>query len=329
MTLGRSLAAAAAFACAAAAAGCGLGPGPSDSGTATLVVTRDYGSKALVDAEDHDPASSDTVLRLLDRRADITTRYGGGFVQSIDGLAGTESGGRRYDWFFYVNGRESPVGAADVRVHGGDRIWWDYRDWTSAMRVPAVVGSWPEPFAQASTDPDRRLPVRVECATTHATCEQVADRLAEAGADAGIERLGSHPGTPSRSLQMLVGPWAAIRRDPAASLEGPGTSGVFATFKPGGRGRFELVLADSRAAPRCGYRAGAGLVAAVADGDDSSAWMVTGTDPAGVRRAAGALDARDLRDRYAVAVPARGPTLGVPVPPDSSRRAACSGEEGQ
>ena len=120
-------------------------------------MTRDYGAETLVDeATDDDPPESETVIRLLDREADITTRYGGGFVQSIDGLAGAERGGRRYDWFFYVNGIESPVGAADVHVHGGDRIWWDYRDWTDAMRVPAVVGSWPEPFAQASAEGDRQ-----------------------------------------------------------------------------------------------------------------------------------------------------------------------------
>ena len=76
----------------------------------------------------------------------MTTRYGGGFVQSIDGLAGSQSGGRSSDWFFYVNGIESPIGSAQFDLSGGDRIWWDYRDWTAAMRVPAVVGSWPEPF---------------------------------------------------------------------------------------------------------------------------------------------------------------------------------------
>src|SRR5207244_3023714 len=70
MTPGRGLAAAAALACAAVVAGCGLGPGPSSSGTASLTVTRDYGSKTLEDAEDTDPPESDTVIRLLDREAD-------------------------------------------------------------------------------------------------------------------------------------------------------------------------------------------------------------------------------------------------------------------
>src|SRR5919204_6708554 len=103
---------AAALGGAVAVAACGFGAGPSSDGTATLTVTRDYGSRTLVEATDSDPPASETVIRLLDSQADITTRYGGGFVQSINGLAGTASS----DWFFYVNGAESPVGAAEVHV---------------------------------------------------------------------------------------------------------------------------------------------------------------------------------------------------------------------
>ncbi len=150
MISSRGVALAAVAAGAVAAAGCGFGPGSASSGTATLTVTRDYGATAMDSASESDPAESETVLRLLDRNTDITTRFGGGFVQSIDGLEGGTHGTRRSDWFFYVNGVESPVGATDVRVHGGDRVWWDYRDWTNAMRVPAVIGSYPQPFAAAN-----------------------------------------------------------------------------------------------------------------------------------------------------------------------------------
>jgi hypothetical protein len=326
VTLGRGLAGAAVLSLTAALAGCGFGAGPSSSGTATLTVTRDYGTETLVDATDEDPAESDTVIRLLDREAEITTRYGGGFVSSIDGLAGGVAGGRRSDWFFFVNGTESSRGAAEVRVRGGDRIWWDYRDWSEAMRVPAVVGSWPEPFAQSSTEPGRRLEVLVECATARSTCGAVADRLADGGADAAIEPLRPHAAEAGRSMRVLVGPWRAIRGDQAATLRGPAASGVFATFKPGGEGRFELVLADPRAEPRCGYRAGTGLVAAVEAPAGSSTWLVTGTDGTGVRRAADALDARELRDRYAVAAPPRGPPLGVPVATAGEASPPCRGE---
>jgi len=109
-------AAAAALLCGVAAAGCGFGAGPRSEGTATLTVTRDYGRSTLVDEAEDDPPASETVIRFLDREAEITTRYGGAFVQSIDGLAGTESDGRRYDWFFYQEaGRGIPGHPVAIR----------------------------------------------------------------------------------------------------------------------------------------------------------------------------------------------------------------------
>jgi len=86
------------------------------------------------------------------------------------------------------------------------------------------------------------------------------------------------------------------------------------------------VLADPRAQPRCGYRAGAGLVAALEGTEGRSTWIVSGTDGAGVRHAARALDPQDLRDRYAVAIPPHGASLGVPVAA-ARERAPCRGEE--
>ena len=112
--------------------------------------------------------------------------------------------------------------------------------------------------------------------------------------------------------RVLVGPWAAIRHDSPASLNGPAASGVFATFKPGGNGRFELVLADPGGAPRRGLGAHAGLVAAI-QGDGEPTWLVTGTDSVGVRKAGALLDARDLGDHYAVAAPPHGAPIPVPV----------------
>ena len=73
---------------AVATTGCGLGPGESSRGEATLTVTRDYGSEPILEATETDPSESETVIRFLDREAEITTRFGGGFVHSIDGTAG-------------------------------------------------------------------------------------------------------------------------------------------------------------------------------------------------------------------------------------------------
>jgi hypothetical protein len=302
-----------ALAAATTTAGCGFGPGPSTEGDATLTVTHDYGGERVLEATDADPPESETVLRMLDREAEITTRYGGGFVQSIDGVAGSIDGGRTSDWFFFVNGIESDRGAAEVAVRGGDRIWWDYRDWTDALRTPAVVGSWPEPFAQESAG-EEAIPVRVVCDALRRICGQVAERLAEEGVDAGIERPREASGAEDQApaLRLLVGAWPAIDDDPAAAQldRGPATSGVFARFADGQRG-WRLLGLDQGAEPVARLGAGAGLVAAVRDGDDPPTWLITGTDAAGVERAASLLRPGRLADHYALA------TLGgdtVPLP---------------
>jgi hypothetical protein len=292
-------------------AGCGFGPGDSSEGEATIRVTRDYGSQPMVEASVSDPTESDTVIRALDSEADITTRYGGGFVQSIEGLAGGIEGGRSFDWFFYVNGIESPVGAADVPLHGGDRIWWDYHDWTDVMRVPAVVGSWPEPLAQLSAGEDR-MPVRVECADRESTCDNVLEQLATEGVAAGVKDFGRVRRRGREAMRVLVGPWARLRTDGAAAqLErGPAQSGVFASFERTGSGWTLTVLGpDAEPAARVGRHAG--LIAAVREGEEPPTVLVAGSDGAGVESAVEALEPSELRDRYAVAV---GPDGEVPAP---------------
>jgi hypothetical protein len=305
----------AAVALVAVASACGLGPGPSSEGTATLTVTRDYGSQQLAQASDDDPPASETVMRLLDRETDITTRYGGGFVQSIEGLSGTVDGGRSFDWFFYVNGIESPIGATDANVRGGDRIWWDYRDWTTASRVPAVVGSFPEPFAQQSVDGERTRVV-VECADSDPACGEVTDQLDAAGVKASVEHHATEAGA-ADEMRVLVGPWAQLRSDHAAAQleDGPSASGVFAKPENAGGGWTIAALTDDGAV--ASRLRDAGLVAAVRDGEDPATWLVTGTDPRVVRDAASLLDEEDLGDRYAVAV-SGGRSLPLPVTRGSS-----------
>lgn len=299
-----------ALAGAAGVAGCGFGAGASSSGAATLTVTRDFGSETMLEAKVEDPPASETVIRFLDDEAEITTRYGGGFVQSINGVAG--GGGR--DWFFYVNGIESPVGAADVRVEGGDRIWWDYRDWSGAMRVPAVVGSWPEPFAQASSA--KPTPVRVYCFRSPAACSTVRSALANAGVRAAVVPGGLAPRDGGRSLRILVGPWPSVGPDPAVGrlYGGPEKTGVFALFKGPPGGPFHLIAFDPGGAPVRDLGPRAGLVAAVDRGDDPPTWIVTGPSGGAVRRAAASLRSSSLAHRYAVAATTHG-TVPLPIVP--------------
>ena len=308
---------------AAAASGCGLGPGDSMEGTAELRVTREFGATELVSGTLEDPTESDTVVRFLDDEADIETSYGGNFVDSINGIAGSTVHPSDEDWFFFVNGYYSDVGSGETPVHPGDRIWWDYRDWAEAYRVPAVVGSWPEPFLDGRDG--RRLGVVVEClAADPAPCDETMTALTDAGVEAEREDV-SRPIPHPSELRLLVGPWQRLRADAAAAQieRGPSTSGVYAAMTGCGDG-YELDVLDSDGQVRQRLSS-AGLVAAVRDGEDQPTWVVTGTDDAALGHAAKLLDEDDLRDRYAVAAGADGEPLPVPAPADAAATAEGGG----
>jgi hypothetical protein len=286
-----------------AAAGCGLGPG-SGVKDAELAVTRDYGTVPVLHSRPGDLTESDTVMRALERSADIDTRYGGGFVQSIEGLEAEESAAGSFDWFFYVNGVESTIGAADYPLHGGESIWWDYRDWDAAMRVPAVVGSWPQPFLGGYDGKQR--PVALECLGGGEACGEVEERLKGAGVELSPPSNGA--------IRVLVGPWSRVRSDQAAALleRGPQASGVFAEFQRTAGG-YRLAGLDEAGDVAADFGPGSGLVAATRRYEEPPVWVVTGASAAGVRAAAGLLDAGDLRDHYAVAVDG-GREAPLPLP---------------
>jgi hypothetical protein len=282
---------------AALAAGCGAGAGSAPSQT-RLTVTRDFGSRAQQALSAPKVSGSETVMRLLQRNAKVTTRFGGRFVQSIDGVAGGRRAGRPFDWFYYVNGVEASEGAAAVRLHPGDRVWWDRHDWGAAMRVPAVVGSFPEPFLHGFAG--RRLPVRIECADPRApACDAVFKTLT--GLDVPAAKGGLRTAQTEQTLRVVVGPWIAARDDLALRhIEaGPARSGVYA--RPAADGRSIRALDASGRTTRT-LGPGTGLVAAAREGDGPPVWAVTGTDAAGVDAAARAFTARALDRRFAVAV---------------------------
>lgn len=286
--------------------GCGLGPGKGTKDT-SLTVTLDFGEHTLLDTASPKTSGQETVMRLTERNATVTTRYGGGFIQSIDGRAGGRSGGRPVDWFYYVNGIEAPKGAADTPVYDGDRIWWDRHDWGATQRIPAVVGSFPEPFLHGRDG--KRLPVLVECADlSSAACDAVVNTFTKLGVVAARNRVRAS--FVRDTLRVLVGPWVALRDDATVRRmeQGPQASGVYARPTADGK-RITILHPDGSPARTLG--AGTGLVAATANEDDPPIWVITGTDAAGIAAAAGALDESALHDRFALAI-AGGRGLHVP-----------------
>lgn len=295
---------------------CGVGAGDSDPEGATLTVSRDFGRRVLTERRVDTLPGGETVMRFLRRYAEVDTGYGGRFVDAIEGLRSGSRRGEQRDWFYYVNGIEADQGAAEREVSGGDHVWWDYRDWSTAMRVPAVVGSFPEPFLHGADG--KRFPVRIDCAENAADqCQDVSERLDRAGVPPSIAALGSVSG--DELLRVVVGRWEEVRGDNATQQlqDGPAESGVFARVRRGGAG-YEIDALDSRGRVVQTLGPGTGIVAATRFEEQQPTWTVSGTDEAGLDRAVRLLDARVLRNRYAVAATRSGP-LGLPATEERSR----------
>jgi Domain of unknown function (DUF4430) len=279
------------------AGGCGLGAGKGTHDV-RVTVTRDFGGQTIGQARAAKTAGGETVMRFLQRNFKVQTRFGGGFVESIDGRSGSAAA-NQLDWFYYVNGIEAGAGAAATRLHPGDRVWWDLHHWSAAQRVPAVVGSFPEPFLSGSGG--KRFPVRIECAHVgDSACTTARERLRAAGvADAAVAGAGGTAG--QEVLRIVVGPWRAIRSDTALQqlMRGPAASGVYARPAPSGA---SIAVLDATGRQVRSLGPGAGLVAATRLGDQQPTWAVTGTDNAGTAAAARALNVRDLHDRFAATV---------------------------
>ncbi len=305
----RARTALAALAAVLACGGCGLGPGPGPR-SVSVTVTRGFGSDQIRVLTRKRVPGSETVMRMLERSLSVSTRYGGGFVQSIDGLAPASA---KTDWFYYVNGVQAPQGAATTAVHAGDHIWWDLHDWSATESIPAVVGSFPEPFVNGIGG--KRYPVTLECAANvSAACKQVTAALTAEHVPVASQLLGT--GSGPDTLGIVVGTWSEIRPEVAAELiaYGPGASGVYAKFAGRHGASLQLLNPAARVVKTLG--AGAGLIAATADKTSVPTWMVTGTDPAGVTAAARALTPEALHDHFAVAV--AGATR-LPIPLQASQ----------
>src|SRR5205814_145379 len=110
--------------------------------------------------------------------------------------------------------------------------------------------------------------------------------------------------------------WKDVQGQFGAALiaRGPASSGIYARFRAPGGAALELLNPEGHVVRRLG--AGAGLIAATAQGAAAPTWLITGTDAAGVSAAAGALTPARLRDHFALAVQG-GRDIALPLEADS------------
>jgi hypothetical protein len=278
---------------AALVGGCGFGAGPGTK-NASVEVTSNFGSTVIGSATESRVPGAETVMSLLERHFKVSTRYGGGFVQAIDGHAGDSSS--HVAWLYYVNGILAPKGAAATNVHKGDHVWWDLHSWAATQSVPAVVGSYPEPFTNGVGG--KEFPTVLDCAgDVQSACDTVARSLRKAGVKVGTQLLGG--GSGSDSLAVVVGTWKDLKGVIAAELidGGPTKSGVYAQFV----GDSALELDNPAGEVVRTLHGSAGMVAATEQVNLSQpTWLITGTDVAGVDAAAKVMTPGALRNHFAV-----------------------------
>lgn len=115
---------------------------PDSKNTFALHLTRDFGGEVL-DSRSVEIKSDYSLLEYMQEEWQVTTGFGGGFIKDINGLKSAANSGDRYDWFFYVNGEVSPVGAGQVKPDAGDVIYWDYHLWSSGSGPVEANKSFP------------------------------------------------------------------------------------------------------------------------------------------------------------------------------------------
>jgi hypothetical protein len=252
-----------------------------------LTVTRDFGATSFIELRHERVPKPPGLARIVQRYPQPRARAS-----------------------LFVNGIAAAKPAARLTLHGGDRVWLDQHEATVAPRIPAVVGSFPEPFVNGVGG--KRLPVRVECDDPRSgPCAAVAEKLVALGVVAGRSIISRSAA--DDTLRVLVGPWKSLRaRDiEADSIDaGPRSSGVFARFNEAGD---ELVVLDTAGRPARTLGTGTGFIATTRAPERRPVWFVTGTDGAGVAAATRAFDESVLADRFALAI-SRDLPVAVPLP---------------
>jgi hypothetical protein len=243
---------------------------PPAAGQVRLVISRDFGARVLKDLLV--PAVKGmTVMQVLAEHASVDTKYGGGFVQGIDGLASSFAGSSAtaVDWFYWVDGVMGSIGATDYVVRGGQTVWWDYHRWANAMFIPAALAAFPAPFKNGGG-----LTLTVESAADGAQMQATTQSWARRENVPVHAAPRSYPSGANLGPRLIVGTPARVAAGLAGSFLSRGTAaGVFATVD---HGRLYALRADGSRGPQL-------LAAALAVPDPSQPsrlWLVLIADDA-------------------------------------------------
>ena len=194
----------------APAAGSGAGEQQA-SERRQLTVTRDFGAERLGRTQRrracrerrHRDAAAAAQLR---RRDPLRRRLRAG-----DRRRRGRARGRPPRRLVLLRQRHRVVASGAARAQASRRataIWWDHHDWSATMRIPAVVGSFPEPFVLRQRGQAAARSASSASATPEPPCDEVETRLARRGRHGHARAPCSSSRAGREVLRVLVGPWA-------------------------------------------------------------------------------------------------------------------------
>ena len=281
-----------------------------------VIVTRGFGALAVL-SETVAVSEDTTALDALQMVASVETKYGGGFVSSIEGISskyqGTEK--EKEDWLFYINGISLGTGAASYLLQDGDSQHWDYHDWSFRQFIPAIIGDFPEPFLHGIRGVVYPTAIAYQNGWEE-EARQIAGRLRELGAPSVTCRGFSELAAGDKELGNLVLVGTGDFEPVKELNELWNRLGFFCHFEDG-----RLMVFDSAGELVNGYGAGTGLIQATQSiwnpkgvgAGENTVWVVSGLDESGVRAAVDILVSHPDDYEYACAVVVtEGETLRVP-----------------
>ena len=282
-------------------------PSEKEPGTITVkvVATQNFGKELMFD-ETLEVLPDTSAMAALMEVAEVESTYGGGFVNAINGVRSEFTGSQKTkaDWFFYINGIQSNVGALDYKLHDGDVQHWNFHIWSFRHFIPAIIDGFPSAFRHGFGG--KVSPTLIVCQDN---MKESAQKLAEKLVKLGVNNISL------RSFRELA---ESEKESSNLILVGlPGNNliselnqnwqrlGVFTYFENG-----NLIALDSRGEVNAKYGAGTGLIQATQNpwnpkgigAGENVVWLVSGTDEAGVESALDALINHHGEFQYACAV---------------------------
>lgn len=278
-----------------------------------VVATEDFGAELLLDEAVRVPTGT-SAMQALKQVANVETRYGGRFVNGINGLRSEFPA--KDDWFIYINGISINKGAPDYSLRDGDIVHFDLHDWRFRMFIPAIIGDFPGSLLHGYEGK-----VRPTVIVYDDGLEQSARDLETSFRELGLPEVSTQSAgelaksDKQRSNLVLIGTMdSSLMSELNRAWD---RLGFFVHF-----GDSTMAVFDSKGELTAEYGAGSGVIQATQSPwnpkgigvCENVVWMISGTDKAGARSAVDALINQHDKFLYAFAAVVDGGEV-ITVPP--------------